>query len=266
MTSNSHAVILPTYNSGPALATVVAEVWRVWQPVIVVVDGSTDQSDHAIRELATSEPGLTVVALRVNSGKGAAVLAGARLARARGHTHVLVMDADGQHPTTHIGDFMRVSEANPGTLVLGRPQFPPNIPPERLHGRKLSVGLVRFEIGGRGIDDPLFGFRVYPLDPLLSALEGRRTGRRYDFDTEVAVRLFWAGVPVMNVPAPVRYFSRAEGGISHFRYGRDNARLAWMHVRLITEFLCWRWPGVVRRRWRTARRESTVTLAPDSGR
>ena len=110
---------------------------------------------------------------------------------------------------------------------------------------------MRLELLGSGIADTLFGFRVYPLAPLLAVLGPRRGGRRYDFDTEAAVRLGWAGVPPHNLAAPVRYFSRAEGGISHFRYLRDNAMLVWLHTRLITELLLWRWPAALRhrRRW-----------------
>lgn len=141
-------------------------------------------------------------------------------------------------------------------MVLGRPILPANIPSERRQGRKISAGLVRLEIFGAGIDDPLFGFRVYPLAPLLAVLGPRRgpfgrlraRGRRYDFDTEAAVRLFWAGVPVETLAAPVRYFSKAEGGVTHFYYVRDNLILAWMHARLIAELLLWRWPAVLRRR------------------
>ena len=205
-------------------------------------------------ELAKVQPALTVLILPANSGKGAAVMAGAQTAVARGFTHALVMDADGQHPTDSITEFMNVSQRQPGALILGRPIFPPNIPAERLHGRKLSVGLVHFELLGTGVADPLFGFRVYPLAPLLAVLGPRRGGRRYDFDTEAAVRLTWAGVPPVNLAAPVRYFSRAEGGVSHFHYWRDNVTLVWMHTRLITELLLWRWPSVRRHRreWRAA--------------
>ena len=252
--SSTHLVLLPTYNTGPRLREVVLEVLRHWQPVLVVVDGSTDGSETLLCDLAKHEPALTLLILPRNSGKGAAVLAGAEAARARGFTHALVMDADGQHPAASIAEFMTVSQRQPEALVLGRPVFPANIPAERLHGRKLSVGLVHFELLGSGIADPLFGFRVYPLIPLLDVLGPRRGGRRYDFDTEAAVRLGWAGVPPVNVSAPVRYFSRTEGGVSHFHYLRDNANLVWMHTRLITELLLWRWPAVRRHRreWRTA--------------
>ncbi len=250
-------MLLPSYNTGPGLAGVVAEVLRHWQPVLVVVDGSTDGSEQPVLALAQREPALTVLVLPANAGKGAAVLAGARAARERGFTHALVMDADGQHPAASVAEFMAASERQPAALVLGRPVFPANIPAERLHGRKLSVGLVRLELLGAGIGDPLFGFRVYPLAPLLAVLGPRRGGRRYDFDTEAAVRLGWAGVPLVNRAAPVKYFSRAEGGVSHFHYLRDNVALVWMHTRLIAELLLWRWPAA----WRLRRRGSGVTLA-----
>ncbi|SDS13402.1 Glycosyltransferase involved in cell wall bisynthesis [Opitutus sp. GAS368] len=253
MAPPTHLVLLPTYNTGPRLHAVVAEVLRHWPHVLVVVDGSTDGSDRLLREQAGFDPALTVLVLPRNSGKGAAVLAGAQAAVARGFTHALVMDADGQHPAGSIGEFMAASQVNPAALVLGRPIFPANIPAERLHGRKLSVGLVQLELLGAGVADPLFGFRVYPLAPLLAVLGSRRGGRRYDFDTEAAVRLAWAGVPPQNLAAPVRYFSRAEGGVSHFHYVRDNATLVWLHTRLLVELLFWRWPALLRhrRQWRT---------------
>lgn len=107
----------------------------------------------------------------------------------------------------------------------------------RLQGRKLSVALVRLEIGGREIGDPLFGFRVYPLGPLGRVLQATRGGRHYDFDAEAAVRLVWAGTPTVNLPARCRYLSAAEGGISHFHYLRDNLRMIWLHTRLIASLL-----------------------------
>lgn len=261
ISSATHVVVLPSYNTGPKLAGVVAEVLRHWQPVVVVIDGSTDGSDVPLRELAAREPALTVLQLPRNSGKGAAVLAGAQWARERGFTHALAMDADGQHHAEHIARFMSVSRLNPQALVLGKPIFPANIPRERLYGRQISVALVHCAILGRGIDDPLFGFRVYPIAPLLEVLGARGTARRYDFDAEAAVRLCWSGVRPLNVPAPVRYFSRAEGGVSHFHYLRDNLTLARMHTRLIGEMLFRRAPEILRhrRRWRN---EPVVPAAP----
>jgi hypothetical protein len=93
------------------------------------------------------------------------------------------------------------------------------------------------ETGGRGAADPLFGFRVYPLGPLVAALGGTRGARRYDFDPEMAVRLAWGGTPAINLDAPCLYVGRDRGGVSHFRYVRDNLRMVGMHARLIASLV-----------------------------
>ncbi len=248
--SSTHLVLLPSYNTGPRLAGIIAEVLKFWQPVLVVIDGSDDGSEQPLLSLASRDPALTVLVLPRNTGKGAAVLAGLSTARDRGFTHALVMDADGQHPAAQITEFMETSHRHPDAMILGRPIFGADVPLERLYGRKLSVGLVHFETLGGAIADPLYGFRVYPVQPVLTVLGPRRSGRRYDFDTETAVRLYWSGVPPVNVPASVRYFTRAEGGVSHFHYLRDNLTLILMHTRLILELLVFRWPAILRHRRR----------------
>lgn len=243
--SATHLVLIPSYNPGPRLLTTVREALAAWRPVWVVVDGSTDGSPAAVAELAGREPGLRVIVRPRNGGKGAAVLTGIQAAQAEGFTHALVMDADGQHPADRIAEFMAVSQAAPAAMALGRPVFGPEAPAARRLGRKLSVGLVRCEILGPGIDDPLFGFRVYPLAPLERALLSTRGARRYDFDPEVAVRMVWAGIPTVNRSAPCRYLSPAEGGVSHFHYVRDNVRMVWLHTRLLASLL-WDWRRIRR--------------------
>ncbi len=254
MNTATHLVLIPSYNTGGArLLATVREALAQWPDVWVVVDGSTDQSATGVVALAQTELRLRVLIQPRNGGKGAAVLAGAEAALAAGFTHALVMDADGQHPADRIGDFMRASQDEPAALVLGRPVFGPEAPLVRLKGRQLSVGLVHFETGGAGIDDPLFGFRVYPLAATVRVLRRTRFARRYDFDPEVAVRLFWAGTPMRNLPAACRYLSRAEGGVSHYHYLRDNLRMVWLHTRLIVELLLGRWVSVGK-----ARRHSRI--------
>lgn len=248
VSSPSHIVLLPSYNTGGRLLGVITEVLRNWQPVLLVVDGSSDGSEQPLLDLAKNEPGLTVLVLPRNSGKGAAVLAGLAAARDRGFTHALVMDSDGQHQATGIVEFMDLSRRNPDAMILGKPIFGADVPLERLYCRKLSVGIARFETLGAAIADPLYGLRVYPVRPLLDVLGPRRGGRRYDFDTEAAVRLYWAGIEPINLPTPVRYFTSAEGGVSHFHYLRDNVTLVLMHFRLILEMLVMRWPGMLRNR------------------
>jgi glycosyltransferase involved in cell wall biosynthesis len=231
----NHLVLIPTYNTGARVLQTVEEAKREWQPVWVVVDGSTDGSTQAL--LARQDAHLRVMVLERNHGKGAAVLHGLRAARAAGYTHALVMDADGQHPAARIREFMAASQANPGAQILGVPLFGANAPLERVLWRKMSNFWVDLETLWCGVGDSLFGFRVYPIAPLLEIMHSSRWMRRFDFDAEAAVRLCWRGVRPLNIPVPVRYLSAAEGGVSHFRYLRDNLLLTWMHTRLVLELL-----------------------------
>jgi len=235
--SRTHLILIPSYNTGGKVLQTVWDARQIWQPVWVVVDGSTDGTLEALRALARDDRDIRVLALPHNQGKGAAILHGLREAEAAGYTHALTMDADGQHPTDKIREFMAASAANPEALILGLPVFDASAPRVRVHGRKLSNWCAELETLGAGIGDSLYGFRVYPIAPLRKIMEHQPWMRRFDFDAEAVVRLCWRGLHPINLAAPVKYFRPEEGGVSHFRYLRDNVLLTWMHVRLIVESL-----------------------------
>ncbi len=248
--SSSHLILIPSFNTGPRVLDTVTEARNQWDPVWVVVDGSTDGSAEALLDMQKTDDGLRVFVLPRNRGKGAAVYYGLREAAVQGFTHVLTMDADGQHPAASVPEFMRASELAPDAMILGKPVFDKSAPQIRVRGRKISNWWANLETLWYGIGDSLFGLRVYPVEPLLRIMSSTRWMRRFDFDAEAVVRLAWEGVPVRNIDAPVRYLKPDEGGISHFRYVRDNALLAWMHTRLMSGFLL-RLPWLA---WRTLSR------------
>jgi hypothetical protein len=245
--SSTHLVLIPSYNPGPKLVATVRAALDRWDPVWVVIDGSTDDSAGRLAAMAAAEPALTVLELPQNRGKGAAVLHGLERAAELGFTHALTMDSDGQHPAELIVEFMRLSQAQPQAMVLGCPVFDSSAPLIRVRGRKISNWWVDVETLWAGIGDSLYGFRVYPIDPLVRIMHTERWMRRFDFDAEAAVKLSWRGVAAVNVPAPVRYFRPDEGGVSHFNYWRDNVLLTWMHLRLFLGF-CLRLPLLIGRR------------------
>ena len=251
--SRSHLVVIPSYNTGARVYDTVRGARTQWAPVWVVVDGSTDGTREGLERMAREDPQLRVLALERNAGKGAAVLHALREADAAGFTHALTMDADGQHPAASIPGFMAASQRAPDALVLGLPQFDASAPSLRVRGRRVSNWWANLETLWAGIGDSLFGFRVYPVRPLIRVMEGVRWMRRFDFDPEAAVRLVWRGLPPLNLPAPVRYLRPEEGGVSHFRYWRDNVLPAWMHFRLTLGFAL-RLPLLAARRLRASRR------------
>ena len=204
--SATHLLLIPSYNPGARVFATVSAALREWNPVWVVVDGSTDASAEGLQAMAATEPALRVIVLPRNLGKGAAVLHGLRAASAAGYTHALTMDSDGQHPADRIAPFMQASQAHPESMVLGSPVFDSSAPALRVKGRRISNWWANLETLWAGIDDSLYGFRVYPIGPLIRVMRRQLWMRRFDFDVEAAVRLSWRGVPPINLPAPVRYF------------------------------------------------------------
>jgi glycosyltransferase involved in cell wall biosynthesis len=232
-----YLVLIPSYNTGRILPQTVIEVLNYASDVWVVMDGSTDGSEKLLEPLTAQHAGLRVILLAKNGGKGAAVMHGVQLAHDAGFTHVLTIDADGQHPTQFIPRFFELTERYPKAVLMGTPIFGPEAPQLRVQGRKISNGWANLETLNWGIPDSLFGMRMYPIPALLRAFASTRWARRFDYDTEIAVRLAWHGVAMLRVPTPVRYLTREEGGVTQFRYFRDNSVLTWMHLRLFLGFL-----------------------------
>lgn len=224
--------VIPTYDNPLTIRSTVEAVRRLC-PVIVVDDGSGDAGRREIARL--ERDGLArVVRHRHNGGKGAAVRTGFETASRAGATHVLQIDADGQHDTNDIPRFLESAREHPDALVLGAPLFDGSQPRSRARGRGISTFWVRFETGGPVVADPQCGFRIYPL---AAAREAGARGDRMEFDQEVVVHMVWRGVRVVNLPTRVRYLPSEEGGVSHFRMLRDNVRITWLHVRLVLRSL-----------------------------
>lgn len=234
--------LIPTYDNPLTLRAVVESARRHVADVVVVDDGSGSEGRNVVEALSHESIARTVIRPR-NGGKGAAVKTGFAFADEMGFTHAIQIDADGQHAVEDVPRFLEVARSNPDALVLGTPVFDASAPRSRRWGRKLSQFCCALETFGRVVADPLCGFRVYPIE---RAIRARAWGNAMDFDPEIAVRMVWAGVPVINLPTRVRYLARSAGGVSHFRMGRDNLLISWMHTRMITG-------AILRAPWRAAR-------------
>lgn len=234
--SSTHLVLIPSYNPGAKVYDTVREALQHWSPVWVIVDGSSDGTTEGLKDLESRTSGLRVIVLERNGGKGTAVLHGLDEAARLGFTHALCMDSDGQHPADKIPAFMEVSSQNQLSMILGVPVFDASAPSLRVKGRKISNWWANLETLWMGIGDSLFGFRIYPIEPLRKIMHSQTWMRRFDFDPEAVVRLCWSGVTPINISAPVKYLRADEGGVSHFNYWRDNRLLTWMHMRLMFGF------------------------------
>lgn len=235
------AALIPVYNHHRALPVLCRALIEQSLPVLLVDDGSNTPTREAIDTLLADHPGhIRLLRLARNRGKGAAVLAGFAAASEAGHTHVLQIDADGQHDPDDATTLLEAARKQPESLASGAPVYDESVPAIRYYGRWITHLLVWLETLSRDITDSMCGFRVYPLAPSL-ALAGRRPiGSHMDFDTEIMVRLHLAGTPVLFRHVRVRY---PENGESRFRMLRDNLRMSWLHLRLLAGV-----PGLAARR------------------
>jgi glycosyltransferase involved in cell wall biosynthesis len=239
--------LVPIYNHGATIARTVHALRAHGLPVLVVDDGSDAPTRAVLDALAQELPGaMRLLRLPRNQGKGRALAAGLRAAHAAGYSHALQIDADGQHDTADAPRFLAAARARPDALVCGAPVYDASVPRGRLYGRYVTHACVWLETLSLDIRDSMCGYRLYPLDATCAEIERRPPPARMDFDTEIAVRLHWRGVPVVNLPTRVTY---PENGLSHFRMLRDNLRISAMHTRLLLGMLP-RAPRLLRRRRR----------------
>jgi glycosyltransferase involved in cell wall biosynthesis len=227
-------LLIPIYEHGATIGGVVASLAHLDLPCLIVNDGSGPATCDALRRIEAEHAFVSVIPRERNGGRGAALRTGYREAARRGYSHALQLDADGQHDARDVPRLLEAAQKDPGALVLGRPVFDDSAPALRMFGRKFSQALVWLETLSFAIEDPLCGFRCFPLEPTVRLLEETPLGDRMDFDPEIAVRLYWQGLPIVSVPTRVRYL---EGGLSHFAPVHDSWLIARAHGRLVAGML-----------------------------
>ncbi len=236
--------IIPVYNHEQTVARVLGAVRAAGLPCFLVDDGSGPACASELARLTARTEQTYLLRLPQNRGKGRAVMDGFEAAAARGFTHALQVDADGQHALEDIPRLIDDARAHPDALVCGRPVFDASMPAVRRYGRYLTHALVWLETLSLDIPDSLCGFRVYPLRAVTQLMREEHVGARMDFDVEIIVRLYWRHVPLRWVSTRVVY---PLDGISHFRLLRDNARMVGLQLRLLAGMLL-RLPAIVSRR------------------
>lgn len=244
-------VVLPLYNHGSAVVEVIRGILALPpetlrtamalsdalpMSMLVVDDGSTDGGpelvEHEIQRLDAEEPPaflrLSLLRHTTNLGKGAALLSAAAWAEECGFTHMVTMDADGQHPPAELPKLLAASRASSRSIIVGARDFSvPHVPGASRFGRSFSGFWMRVQTGQKA-PDMQSGYRVYPV-AVVRALTMRE--KRFAFEMEVLVKAAWAGFSIVSVPVRVYYPPQAER-VSHFRKGYDNLLITLMNTRL----------------------------------
>ncbi len=238
-------LIIPFYNHEHAISDVIAQLEPYQIPCILVDDGSSERCAEVLGRLA-QQPWVQVLQREHNGGKGAAVMSGFREAWRQGYTHALQIDADGQHDTADVPEFLKRARTATTAVINGEPKYDDSVPKARFYGRYLTHVWVWINTLSTTIGDSMCGFRMYPLAGTMALLEKTTPGSRMDFDTEVLVRLYWDGVEIVSLPTSVRY---PADGVSHFDLWKDNLAISGMHARLFCGMLL-RLPILLGRKFR----------------
>jgi glycosyltransferase involved in cell wall biosynthesis len=216
-------IVIPVYNHAKSLRDVVLKALEVHDTVMVVDDGSTDGGLDTLK-------GLDIIVLQhpINRGKGAALLTAAKASRRLGMTHMVSIDADGQHNPDDFKRFVPLVKKDPHAIIVGKRDFQTmDVPGLSRFGRHFSNFWLRLQTG-EAVRDTQSGFRSYPL-AVLERLKLRENG--YAFEVEVLVKAAWAGIALREVDISV-YYPPGSERISHFHVFRDNLRLSLLNTKL----------------------------------
>ncbi len=218
-------VIIPTYNNAGTIAAVIADVAAYTNHIIVVNDGSTDNTEALVKNF----PFVQYISYPKNVGKGWALRTAFKYAIEKNYHHGITIDSDGQHFAKDLPVFIDKLEQQPGTLLIGaRNMDQASVPGKSSFGNKFSNFWFKIETG---IDSPdtQSGYRAYPLQLLKGT---KYITRKYEFEIEVLVKAAWRGIKIDSVPVSV-YYAPKETRISHFRPFKDFTRISILNTFLV---------------------------------
>ena len=232
-------VVMPVYNHPDTVRDVVSEILKFHLPIILVNDGSNEETHRACDLCRCSF--VTVIHRKVNGGKGTALMTGFQQATIDDYTHVITIDPDGQMDPASIPQLLKLARRNPDKVICGYSQKSAPFNRKRRFLHRISTGLANFNALILSIADAHCGYRLYPLAAVNQLFARIKPGRKMQFDAETLVRLLWLGVRVLNVPIHLR---TPKDQISHFSFGADAKRILGMHLRLFFVMLT-RFPLIV---------------------
>ncbi len=227
-------VVMPTYNNASTLIRVINDIRQYCPDIIVVNDGSTDETKNLLTRFTEIE----VITFKENRGKGVALREGLRKAALMGFAYAITIDSDGQHFANDIPQFIETIEKSPGSVIVGARNIQADgMPSKNTFANKFSNFWFKLETG-ISLPDTQSGFRLYPLDPIKGM---KFFSSKYEFEVEILVRLAWKEIPILSLPVKV-YYPPEEERVSHFRPLRDFTRISILNSFLVLITLLWIWP------------------------
>ena len=219
-------VFIPTYNNATAIADVIDSVLTYTDRLLVVNDGSTDNTASVLEAYSN----IHVHSYAQNKGKGYALRQGFKYLTKLGCKYVITLDSDGQHKASDLHAFLENIDKHPAAIMMGaRDMAQASVPGKSSFGNKFSNFWFKLQTGIE-MPDTQTGYRLYPLYlikdiPLFT--------NKYELEIEVIVKSAWRNIEVVAVPIDV-YYPPQEERISHFRPFKDFSRISVLNTWLTT--------------------------------
>lgn len=222
--------VVPVYNHPATVLDILQKcLSETDHPVLIVDDGSDVSVESMYLNSQDINPRVHFIRHEKNKGKGAALLTATEYSVAAGYTHMVTIDADGQHEPADIKKLTASALLNPWAVILGDRQMnTANVPKSSVFGKAFSNFWVKYETDLK-VSDSQSGFRIYPLFYLQTM---KFVSCRYDFEVEVLTRMVWKGVEIVSVGIQVNYFP-PEKRVTHFHKIKDNLRLVVLNTILV---------------------------------
>ena len=236
-------VIVPTYNNRGTVTQVLDRLQPYATDIMVVNDGSTDDTIKLLQAYEPKEAKLEIVTYDQNQGKGHALRTGFRKAKELGFDYAITIDSDGQHYPEDMPHFMErleecIAAGRPDVIIVGNRKLQQeNMPGGNTFANYFSNFWFALQTW-QCLPDTQTGYRLYPLHHLhgLNLITAR-----YEAELEFMVFAAWHGVKLESTPIRVYYPPREER-VTHFRPCKDFVRIFILNTILFfTSFLFGWW-------------------------
>jgi glycosyltransferase involved in cell wall biosynthesis len=202
------AVIIPAYNEKPSLSGILDELKGRGFFILVVDDGSRDNTCELAAEKADF-----VIRNERNLGKGLSLKKGIDyLFKRSDFDYLVTMDADGQHSTADLDKFLREAESGAFFVVGNRMFNPAGMPGLRVVTNKFMSWFIS-RIAGQKIPDTQCGFRLIKREVLEKI---RIKTNNFEIESEILIKAARSGFPIKSIPIKSIYFKRLHSRINPF--------------------------------------------------
>ncbi len=231
METKKIALLIPVYNEEKNLERVLKGCLPYQLDIIVVDDGSRDQTAVIVKKLKkTSRQPLILLQHPKNKGKGAALKTGLRYAVSKGYQGIITLDGDAQHDPREIKKFLQMVEKEKPDLIIGnRLQNHQGMPFSRWFTNYTTSRLISW-LAGQKVEDVQSGFRYLSLKVIKNI---QLETNNFDTEPELILKACWLKYQVKNLPISTIYHHDTRSEVNKFT---DTLKF----FRLINKSLVWR--------------------------